>query len=134
MELNVRKTHLYYADKYWCEEGQGFKCITVSNLKGETFKCAIAICMDINPKDFTSGQFEFADFAVKEKAEVILFITNWVDSSAERVDDKAVQSMYNYWLHRLDPLLNHKNQPLKQKILFLAADRVGKEYSYFDEK
>ena len=21
MELNVRKTHLYYADKYWCEEG-----------------------------------------------------------------------------------------------------------------
>ena len=46
--------------------------------------------MDINPKDFTSGQFEFADFAVKEKAEVILFITNWVDSSAERVDDKAV--------------------------------------------
>lgn len=38
--------------------------------------------MDINPKNFTSGEYELAEFALKEKAEVILFMTNWVDSSA----------------------------------------------------
>jgi hypothetical protein len=36
--------------------------------------------MDINPKDFTSGEFELADFILKSKSEVLLFLTNWVDS------------------------------------------------------
>ena len=55
--LNVRKTHLFFNDKLWCEEGEGFKSITIENLKGDKFKCAIGICMDINPKEFTSGEF-----------------------------------------------------------------------------
>ena len=90
--------------------------------------------MDINPKDFTSGEWEWADFGAKEGVDVLLFLTNWVDSSAESVEDKDVLAMYNYWLHRLTPLLSVKNQPPKKPILFLAADRVGTEYSYFDKK
>ena len=65
MEINVRKTHLFFNDKLWCKEGDGFKCVEIANLKGEKFKCAIGICMDINPKDFTSGEWELADFCQK---------------------------------------------------------------------
>lgn len=37
--------------------------------------------MDINPKDFIAGdQFELADHIVKSKADVVFFLTNWVDS------------------------------------------------------
>ena len=36
--------------------------------------------MDINPKDFTSGKHELADHLVKTKADVLVFLTNWVDS------------------------------------------------------
>ena len=54
---NYRKTHLYYNDMLWAEEGSGFVVIELKNLKGEVFKCAPAICMDINPKDFKSGEY-----------------------------------------------------------------------------
>lgn len=42
--------------------------------------------------------------------------------------------MYEYWIHRLTPILNKKKENSKPPILFLAADRVGTEYSYFDKK
>jgi hypothetical protein len=35
--------------------------------------------------------------------------------------------MYNYWLERLNPVS-------KKHVLFLAADRVGPEYSYYDKE
>lgn len=41
--------------------------------------------------------------------------------------------MYNYWLHRLGPLLAGKGQD-RQPVLFFVADRVGTEYSYYDKK
>lgn len=37
--------------------------------------------------------------------------------------------MYQYWLERLHPIIG-KNQ---KNILFLAADRVGREYSHYDK-
>ena len=129
--MNVRKTHLYFNDKLWCEEGEGFKCLEVTNTKGLKFKCLIGICMDINPKDFSSGEWEWAEFGKQEGAEVLLFLTNWVDSSAESIEDKDVLAMFNYWMHRLQPLLKGEG---KRPVLFLAADRVGSEYSYFDKK
>ena len=57
LELNTRKTHMYYNDELWCKEGYGFKSLIIENLKGDKFKCVIGICMDINPKNFTSGKF-----------------------------------------------------------------------------
>ena len=32
------------------------------NKNGDTFSCAVGICMDINPKHFTSGKREFGDY------------------------------------------------------------------------
>ena len=31
--FNTKKTHLYYADEFWCKEGPGFKYIEISNNK-----------------------------------------------------------------------------------------------------
>lgn len=43
--------------------------------------------------------------------------------------------MYNYWLHRMRPLLSVSSQNnIKSEALFLAADRVGTEYSFYDKK
>jgi protein N-terminal amidase len=83
--LNYRKTHLYYNDELWCKEGQGFKDLEIVNTKGEKFRAVLGICMDINPKNFASGLYEWADFALEKKAELLLFLTNWVDSQADSV-------------------------------------------------
>jgi len=32
--FNTRKTHLYYADELWSQEGEGFKQLTLKNKKG----------------------------------------------------------------------------------------------------
>lgn len=125
--FNTRKTHLYYADELWAEEGNGFKSIVIKNLTGQSFNCAVGICMDINPKNFTSGKNELGDFVEANKCEVILFPTNWIDSDRENEDSSV--DIYNYWLNRLTPILKGK-----RNIYLLAADRVGREYSYYDKK
>ena len=58
-----------------------------------------------------------------------------MDSQAESVEDSAVLAMYNYWLHRLRPLITITSQnKIKDEVIFFAADRVGTEYSYYDKK
>lgn len=87
--------------------------------------------MDINEKKFVSGEYEWADFALKNKAEVLLFLTNWIDHQADSEDDSTVLAMYNYWLHRLRPLISIASQnEIKNPVLFFASDRVGTEYSF----
>jgi predicted amidohydrolase len=105
LHCNYRKTHLYFNDKLWAKEGSGFMVFEIKNLKGEMFKCVPAICMDINPKDFTSGEYELADFIVKNKAEIMLLFTNWVDSSTDNVEASHIKATYNYWLSRMMPLI-----------------------------
>lgn len=83
--------------------------------------------MDINPKHFTSGKDEFGHFVEVHKCEVILFPTNWIDRDPN--DDNSVKEIYNYWLDRLRPVLKGKRD-----VSFLAADRVGSEYSHYDKK
>jgi hypothetical protein len=61
--------------------------------------------MDINPKDFTSGEYELADFVVKKKAEITLLFTNWIDSSTDNVEASHIKATYNYWLSRMMPLI-----------------------------
>lgn len=55
---------MYFNDQLWCEEGDGFKTLEITNTKGEVFKTVIGICMDIDPKNYMSGKYEWADFAV----------------------------------------------------------------------
>lgn len=78
--------------------------------------------MDINPKDFkVFDNYELADFVVKTKADLVLFLTNWVDSEKDNIHSNDIAATYKYWLHRLTPILLSK-----KCVLFLAADRVGK--------
>lgn len=48
---------MYCSDELWCAKGDGFKVATIYNLHDQPFKCAIGICMDINPEGFTSGKY-----------------------------------------------------------------------------
>lgn len=77
--------------------------------------------MDINPKDFKSGTYELADYVLSSKSEVIVFLTNWVDSEKEEITKNDIIATYNYWLSRLMPIIKSG-----KNVLFLAADRVGK--------
>jgi len=67
---------------------------------------------------------------VRQKdSEVILFPTNWIDS--DRDEEDSAQSIYNYWLDRLRPILKPNSN---RKRLFLVANRVGEEFSFYDKK
>ena len=98
-------------------------------MSGDSFKCGVGICMDLNPKGFKSGKHEFADFIKENNCDLMLFPTNWIDHN--RPDAKTSFEIYNYWLERLAPLL----KPFSEKMrYFIGADRAGKEYSYYDKK
>jgi len=52
-----------------------------------------------------------------------------VDSEKNEITSSDVAATYNYWIHRLQPILLNK-----KTFLFLAADRVGTEYDFFAKK
>lgn len=81
---NYRKTHLYETDKLWgCSESpHGFRSFDV-DIKGRKIKSIIGICMDLNPYEFTAPfeAYEFANVAAKDKCELVLVPTAWMNSS-----------------------------------------------------
>jgi len=66
---------------------------------------------------------------VKTKADVLVFLTNWVDSEKDNIHSNDIAATYKYWLHRLTPVLLSK-----KCTLMLIADRAGKEFDYFAKK
>lgn len=66
---------------------------------------------------------------VKVKADMLLFLTNWVDSEKDNIHSNDVAATYKYWLFRLTPIVAGK-----KCVLLLVADRVGKEHDYFAKK
>jgi hypothetical protein len=52
------------SDDLWAKEGSGFKSATIATKHGDTIKCAIGICMDINEYKWTSGKNYLADFVL----------------------------------------------------------------------
>lgn len=70
-----------------------------------------------------------ADFLVKTKCDALVFLTNWVDSEKDDVTSTDIAATYNYWIHRLQPVVLSK-----KTFLFLAADRVGTEFDVFAKK
>eukprot|EP01134_Creolimax_fragrantissima_P007341 CFRG7341T1 len=111
------KTHLYETDEKWASEGPGFRCIDTK----EFGRIGLGICMDINPYQFTAPfeDFEFANFMLKEKANLIVLIANWLDSEPDSDDSRGVP---NYWTHRLKPVLYTDT-------VFVVCNRSGKEGS-----
>jgi|JI9StandDraft_1071089.scaffolds.fasta_scaffold83682_1 hypothetical protein len=85
--------------------------------------------MDINPKDFTSGEYELADHMVQTNSDVLVFLTNWVDSEKDTIHKNDVAATYQYWIQRLAPVVL-----AKKPILVLVADRVGLEFDYFSKR
>lgn len=127
--FNTRKAHLYYAEELWGKEGDGFHSLDIVTCEGKTLRCSVGICMDINEKKFKSGKWEFGEHIKQEKADVILFPTNWTDSDPH--DSQSAMQIYNYWAYRLKPVLKPSST---KNVLFLAADRVGTEYGFFNKE
>jgi len=80
--LNFHKKHLYESDKNWdCKEGKQFqvnimylKSIEITNINGDKIKCALGICMDINPYEFQDNNlYEFANHCLSSKVGKTFF-------------------------------------------------------------
>jgi hypothetical protein len=52
--------------------------------------------MDINPKDFIdNSKFEFADFNIKKKNEIVFLCSNWLE-----FEEGTIEETINYWAQR----------------------------------
>jgi protein N-terminal amidase len=124
--LSYRKHFLYEMDKTWCVEGKNFGTLEIVSRKGKKVKLGIGICMDLNPWEFKAlwKEMEFSTFCYDNQVDLILFLTNWLDSEVNSVGEEAILRTINYWLMRLEPFLERK---LKRNLHFLAANRCGKE-------
>jgi predicted amidohydrolase len=74
-----RKRHLFEPDYWWAQPGDGhFLSIPtpIGNL-------GLGICMDLNYRDFV-------DYHIRQKTDMVLFSTNWVDQGF------LVQDYWNY--------------------------------------
>ncbi|KAG0267867.1 Carbon-nitrogen hydrolase [Actinomortierella ambigua] len=69
------KTFLYYTDESWAEEGPGFTSKPFPRLGQVGF----GICMDVNPYQFKAdfGDFEFANFHLNKRSDLILCSMAW---------------------------------------------------------
>lgn len=129
----ARKHFLYMTDETWAREGPGFTRCDLPGLG----RCALGICMDLNPKQFKApfDRFEFASalfdppLAHHERArkrrlavDLVLLCNNWLKAGADVDidDDIYCQYLVNYWASRLEPALG-------LPVLVAVANRVGVE-------
>ena len=128
--LNYRKHYLYETDEAWAEEGSSFQTIKLKNIKGVEYKAAIAICMDINPKQFKDPtEFKLAEFCKNEEIDALFFVSAWLDSEVGKIGKESIQKTINYWLYRLYLLLQSDEDKSRytRKWAFFCSNRVGKE-------
>lgn len=130
-----RKHFLYTTDESWAREGPGFEVVDLPGLGA----CALAICMDLNPKKFQPpfDRFEFASSLFEPplahherpeagkhrlRANLILACNNWLRSTADQAMAEPEHTRYllNYWAYRLLPVLG-------QPVIAAIANRVGRE-------
>ncbi|KAK9464323.1 carbon-nitrogen hydrolase [Lipomyces arxii] len=116
-----RKHFLFSADEVWgASEGPSFTSFKF-NLRGNQFKVALGICMDINPYKFKAPfeAYEFANFALRERADLVVVPMAWTASTL--VPGKPeLETTIRYWISRMGPL-NGTNSVL------VAASRAGIE-------
>jgi protein N-terminal amidase len=126
-----RKAHLFAADETWATEGSVPGTSFLLPVGDRTVKCALGICMDINPKGFTAPfhAYELAVATLAADAAVLLFSSAWCDRSPLDAPDyvpppvRALETQ-RYWATRLAPL-----QSDSATRYFVCADRIGKEAS-----
>jgi protein N-terminal amidase len=134
--VHVHRKHLLYVtDEIWAAEGDGFTCRQVGGLG----RCAFAICMDLNPKQFKApfDRYEFASslfapplqrgeeyHADKHQllANLAIVCNNWLRPAADRklAEDARQTMLLNYWAARMKPVLD-------LPVVLVIANRVGLE-------
>ena len=116
---NYRKHFLYCVDKTWSKEGPCFDAIDIV-IRERSIRAGLAICMDINPYEFTAPymKMELANYWKKQNIDIGIFCTNW-NSPDEMEPPESVDETIDYWAQRLYPLYGGKH------IYFCAANRVG---------
>ncbi|KAI8388369.1 carbon-nitrogen hydrolase [Radiomyces spectabilis] len=125
-----RKAFLFETDEGWAEEGPGFSVMDID----EFGKVGFGICMDVNPYQFKSDfrAFEFANYHVEQKTDVIFCCMSWLQSSTDKdipvkeTERTSVLKIINYWAMRLLPIYEH-NQSNPRHTYFVAANRTGSE-------
>jgi len=116
--LNYRKILLFDVDKRYFEPGSQRNTFMLETLKGDKLKCAPAICMDINYKDFKNyNETPLADFLAEESVDVLLFPTAWTEwdidvskpvSAAK--NRKVLSEVLTYWADRLYPWIESSSK------------------------
>ena len=121
---NIRKTFLYEVDEAWAQEGPGFQSWYCPWLD---VKISFGICMDINQYQFDrngpSPDREFANKALKEQSQLILFSCAWKDMNPLAPDNNDTP---HYWLNRLLPLHEY-HKAKNSRCYFACANRNGKD-------
>ncbi len=130
-----RKRFLYMTDETWAAEGPEFSTCEIPGVG----RCALGICMDLNPKQFKApfDRFEFASELFdpqlahfeqpraevhRLKANVVLLSNNWLRAPADAAigDEEHCTRLVNYWAHRFLPALD-------KPVVVVVANRVGIE-------
>ncbi|EPX71168.1 N-amidase Nta1 [Schizosaccharomyces octosporus yFS286] len=134
--LKVYQKHfLYDTDKTWAKQGKGFM---YDESLPDLGPISMAICMDINPKDFTAPfeKFEYGNFikdqimkecssidSEKQRSPVIALSMAWLlcDSNCLAVPQPDLMNV-KYWVARLSPLVD-----MEKDCTLLIANRWGEE-------
>ena len=145
---HARKSHLFYSDEVWAEEGpDGFFAgeMRLGGVEdagdgckpargGEGVKVAAGICMDINPYQFTAPwtAYEFTTHARKAKAGLIVLSCAWLTHiGAEDLSLMARQpdlSTLGYWVERFSPLIGPAvGDGEEVEVVLVIANRTGDE-------
>jgi protein N-terminal amidase len=150
VNAHTRKSHLFYSDEVWAEEGpEGFFAgeVPLGPVKnGEVWsevqmgdgkagvKIAAGICMDINPYQFTAPwtAYEFTTHARKAKAELVVLSCAWLTHiSAENIRTMSTQpdlGTLGYWVERFSPLVGPAaGEGEQSEVVLVIANRTGDE-------
>lgn len=123
---NHRKVHLFSADKSWATEGTAWTSALLPSLG---VRVALAVCMDINPYEFTApwAAHELANAVLAQGAGLLLFASAWCNRSPDDPPDHDppvdAPETQRYWAARLAPLAASRGAATA----FVVADRVGSE-------
>ncbi|KAN0065935.1 hypothetical protein ACQY0O_001068 [Thecaphora frezii] len=131
-----RKHFLYDDDKRWATEGPGFETVELPGIG----KVCVAICMDLNPYNFTAPfeSFELAEFCREQGVKLLVVPMAWLlpasESTANHAAQEASLSSINYWALRCSPLFGptaDASGPVAGAAhgttFFVAANRTGTE-------
>ena len=119
---HYRKSHLYYTDETWAEEGEeGFLLCDLPLRGTRRIKAAGGICMDINPYRFEApwGEYEFSSHVRRCGAALVVVSMAWLtrlsDLELELEQEKPDLATLQYWIERFTPLLTQKVDSVHQE-------------------